>query len=202
VTPEERHHEAESLITRVNAELIRVLALQEMWSRCRIQQDVLIAMGREDLKPGFLLVRDALHIDLIMSLVRLYDDPKRYIPASVPVLIKRLQEPAIRKLIDACPKRQTASECALRLYQTGSERRRSALRTLRDKVLAHNEIGNIEHGAEYGDETRLVVETAEIASQIDRAIRGQAAQFAPASLTWKWLADAYWSQTIAMPDCP
>lgn len=179
------------LTSRINAEVIRAIALQALWARCANEADVLYVLGDES---AFRLLRDSLQIDLLMTLMRLYDRPKQA-NASIPHVIQKVSEPITISCLDLNAK--TYAEQAKEKYQevekTGILKR---IRALRDRVLAHNDTRKLDDLARYGDETKLLENTEAIAGLLHRTVTGSQPQFDFNRQCSVLSAKSFWSRAM------
>jgi hypothetical protein len=79
-------------------QLVRAIALSELWVRCFDQTDVCSFIdARQELVPPFTLVRESLHLELLLTLTRLHDTDKN--AASIPNAIVIVSDPNIEQFL-------------------------------------------------------------------------------------------------------
>jgi hypothetical protein len=183
---------AEDIVRHLNQQIVRAIALRAMWARCADHEDILCAMRSEHLAPGFRVIRDSLHIDLILTLMRLHDTPAQE-PLSIPVVVEILRDPAVQQSLCNSGAEGATIE-ALALYEAVPGDLLRRLRQHRDRVLAHNDRRGLDVEPTMGDETTLLRQSAEIVTAMDRAIRRNGGFFAEPEKFWTLLAHGFWSE--------
>jgi hypothetical protein len=181
---------AEDIVRKLNEQAVRAIALRAMWARCADKEDVLYAMRPDHLTPGFRIVRDSLHIDLILTLMRLHERAPQE-PASIPAVVEILSDPNIQRALGEVGRRDAAREC-LELFDELPRDVLRRLRQLRDRVLAHNDRRGLEMEPTVGDETLLLNKSLAIVSAMDLAIRGNGSFLSEPQQFWDALADGFW----------
>lgn len=152
---------------------------------------------------AYVAIEQSLHISLIVSLMTMFDrHPKTASFRSIltalhdPQLLKEIvAHPRVRK-IDVAASVQAARDC---INDPFMQLQRDALKTLRDKYLAHREMDPKPHGAKYGFERQVLSSAIRIHGNLERAIRGNTDEFDLIEDVHKAAADLFWTHA-AQPE--
>lgn len=192
LTPQDKIEQLAAQVARINKEIIYAISRREMWARCFDSASLLFNLRQLELEPALVVVREALLIDLVITLARLYDSSRNE-PISFPTIFRRLADPDVEELLKADLKRTHAVEEARRLYNEKHARFQKGFKILRNTVIAHNDASPLSHDARYGDETAILGTSVEIASFLNLAIRNQPLDIDAFTKFWELMADAFWS---------
>jgi hypothetical protein len=187
MSADKRLAKAKRFAARINEEIIYAIALHRMGAGCASRPDMPDS-GRGE--PWFPLVRNTLHIDLLMTLCRLHEHGHED-NATIPVVCAMIEAPELRKLLGDVDAANGAMQRFAELQLSGVVKR---IRTLRDRVLAHNDMRQVEQIATSGDETKLLEESAWIAEHLHLAVAGSKPQFDLYRKTWEAAAADFWSR--------
>ena len=179
-------------------EVTQAIALHAMWARCAHERDVVDAVNDNKLIGGFVVARNALHMMLVITLMRLHD--KRNDAASIDKLLTIIQRegakglhPSIKapgvRWFDA---EASAANAELDALRSGTEFR--ALRELRHQMLAHRSELARPTSAKFGFERIVLEKTRPIVSRLNRVTVGSEPSFDVAERACRRSANKYWGQ--------
>jgi len=169
---------ARMMLAAVHRELGNAIALAANLARCANSADVLCRMNEDAAGASFAIIRDALHMTLIQTLMRLNDWHRD--ASSIPNVLRILDDRRILSEIKAeNAMRQVGVESQLAaidaIKQTDDYKVcLVAARSLRDQYIAHAEFAPGDHGARWGQEQRLLGYTIQIAQHLEIALTSEA----------------------------
>jgi hypothetical protein len=197
MTAARRLEKAQKTFAVVRRELERAIALEALYARCASAPDILETMEHSMEGRGFLMVRDAIHRDLTVTLMGIVERGQER-TACLGVLLGILDDAQVvdalkrsgataGKDADAFIAAARQAYSALHVEQT-----MKALRTLRDKVIVHVERGDVKHGAKVGDARKVLEKVVPIVQNLGRAL-GRGDLCLPARQErWARHADRFW----------
>jgi hypothetical protein len=203
MTASARLAKAKGDLELVSREVRRAISLAALYTRCTEARDVVETMSDSVEGWGFITVRDALHRDLIVTLMGVVHRRGQDRTACLGVLIEMLGDPQVVKEIERSPSSHQDSiellASARRDYEgLCAGPMLKALRALRDKVIAHVERGDVKHGARLGDEREILLKVIPIVEKIAKALNGEEDRLMELREAWAENADAFWSH-VARP---
>jgi hypothetical protein len=173
-----------------------------MYSRCTEFHDITDMMSDSMEGAGFLTIRDALHRDLIVTLMGVVERGQDR-TACLGVLLKMLGDPQVIEEVKRGPSRHpeaaeliAAARCDYEDLHV--ETMLKSLRMLRDRVIAHVERGEVKHGVRLGDERQILLKVIPIVEKIANALRGEEYHLMELREEWASNADVFWSH-VARP---
>jgi hypothetical protein len=183
-------------LVRMLREIHFAMRLRGLWQRCDDDLDILDRMRGTFEGTAFDALRDALHMSLVQSLMRLHDTAKGTV--SVPRLIRALEHPAV-----AVALRRTAwapkVDPDMRLARARARYQApevliwvKSLKTLRDELIAHTAAMPTLHGAKYGFESRLLDTAIAVYEDLDLVVTGTSNEFDVEESTYAAQANAFW----------
>ena len=181
--------EASNLMEATNKEVVRAISLRALWGRCANDQDVLTAINDAKQAFAFIIVREALHKDLVLTLTKLYDTGKDDL--SIPRVLGIVADPTVRVLLaDA----RACEEAEARHREVTDGEHCRSLRRFRNKQLAHGDTRGAEQTAKYGHEVALLEDTIWISSRLSIALPSvPPPHFEPAKMIWDYEANRFWT---------
>ena len=184
--------EASNLMEATNKEVVRAISLRALWGRCANDQDVLTAINDAKQAFAFIIVREALHKDLVLTLTKLYDTGKNDL--SFLRVLSIVADPTVRALL-ADARACEEAEVGHRDAAVGEHCR--SLRLFRNKLLAHIDTRGAEQTARYGHEVALLEDTIWISSRLSIALPSvPPPHFEPAKMIWDYEANRFWGALI------
>ena len=98
MSDKQRAERGTRIAEELKRQLLRAIALSELWVRCFDQTDVCSFIdARQELVPAFTLIREALHFELVLTLTRLHDNDKNV--ASIPNAIAIVSDPNVEQFL-------------------------------------------------------------------------------------------------------
>ena len=145
----------------IRKEVLRAIGLAELW-RAGNTAEVVRAANDGGLSDPFILATDSVHVNLHLSLIRLFDEDPRSLA------FKTLFRELGRSDVDDIGEFERAR---VLFDSANTTRHRREIRNLRNKVLAHTDAtSGKKHDARYGDEMELLLEVREIFEAFSAAI--------------------------------
>lgn len=185
MSAQDRLEKATKLTARIVSETLRAIALHATWTRCADKPELGFQLRNE---PAFPVVRDALLIDLTMTLCRLHEVGQDA-SATFPRIFRALDGPAAVALLRHPANLDRAKQRYTALKAGGAIGR---VRDLRDRVLAHNDTRGMNAGPIHGDATELMNATVELAVLLHHAVTGSVPEFHRHAVACKLGADSFW----------
>ena len=194
-----------SIASELQKETTRCIAWIANWKRANGTNDDI--KGRYDHSfeaHSLRMIHDALHISMIMALMRMHDRDSR--AASIPTLLGILDTPGIvgefkrqstaqREFVDSWLEEARHHYESLRANELLKK-----LRKLRNHVLAHAEFEKATlHQAKYGDEDHVLARTIPIVRRLVQITGSTDVDFVETRDTWQRFADAFWETAIRSP---
>ncbi len=181
----------------ISREVRRAISLAAMYSRCTEFHDIVDMMSESMEGWGFLTVRDALHRDLIVTLMGVVERGQDR-TACLGVLLKMLGDPQVIEEVKRGPSRHPEAAALIAAARCDYEDLHvetmlKSLRTLRDRVIAHVERGEVKHGVRLGDERQILLKVIPIVEKIAKALRGEEYHLTELREEWASNADVFWS---------
>ena len=181
----------------ISREVRRAISLAAMYSRCTEFHDIVDMMSDSMEGRGFLTVRDALHRDLIVTLMGVVERGQDR-TACLGVLLKMLGDSQVIEEVKRGPSRHPEAAALIAAARCDYEDLHvetmlKSLRTLRDRVIAHVERGEVKHGVRLGDERQILLKVIPIVEKIAKALRGAEYHLMELREEWTSNADVFWS---------
>jgi hypothetical protein len=183
-------------LVRMLREIHFAMRLRGLWQRCDDDLDILNRMRGTIEGAAFDTLRDALHMSLVQSLMRLHDTAKGTV--SVPRLLRVLEQPAIAAALRGTPWAPKVDP-DMRLARARARYQApevltwlKSLKLLRDELIAHTAVAPTPHGAKYGFESRLLDVAVAVYEDLDLAITGTSNELDIDASTFAAQADAFW----------
>ena len=175
-------------------QLVRAIALSELWVRCFDQTDVCSFIdARQELVPAFTHIRESLHFELVLTLTRLHDNDKNV--ASIPNAIAIVSDPNVEQFLADLKARDAALRDNKILQAQAILIRR--IFKMRDKGLAHSDAGNVTFDNTYGDEITFLKHSFDIGTSLYVALTGKHDLVDyPWAKGWKTFSNDFWLQFI------
>lgn len=171
------------LVREINSEIARAVALHALWERSRNSGDILDPVRKAKLVP-FNLVRESVHKDLILTLMKLFDcgpaDLSFPRVLGTPNLDSHAQNPEAL--------RQTKEM----LKATAASAHFAALKRLRNKILAHNDTRGQPTTATYRHHGTLLGNAIGCADLLSSALGCEPTFAVPTGKFWELEADRFW----------
>src|SRR6266404_8615897 len=202
MTADARLTKVEGDLELISREVRRAISLAAMYSRCPECHDIIDMISDSAEGSGFLTIRDALHRDLIVTLLGVVERGQDR-TACLGVLLKMLGDPQVIEEVRRGPSRHPEAAAliaaARRDYEDlHVETMLRSLRMLRDRVIAHVERGQVKHGVRLGDERQILLKVIAIVEKIAKALRGAEYHLMELREEWTSNADVFWSH-VARP---
>jgi len=202
MTANMRLTKARKILATLGVEMNRATALQKLWVRCADKPDILDAMNVSHETWGFNIVRDSLQRDLIVTLLKILERGQDR-SACIQALLKITDDDQV---VDVMKAQSTKpSEVDFRIARAKqafahleADGMLKALRTLRDKVIAHVEFGQVAHGAKIGYERKVLERAIPIFEDLAVAVRDREFGLERTQDLWGRHAEAFWSH-VARP---
>jgi hypothetical protein len=197
MTADARLTKVEGDLELISREVRRAISLAAMYSRCPECHDIIDMISDSAEGSGFLTIRDALHRDLIVTLMGVVERGQDR-TACLGVLLKMLGDPQVIEEVRRGPSRHPEAAAliaaARRDYEDlHVETMLRSLRMLRDRVIAHVERGQVKHGVRLGDERQILLKVIAIVEKIAKALRGAEYHLMELREEWASNADVFWS---------
>jgi len=189
-------------LVRDSSYAIRVNA---MWQRGR-NPDLTRSLQHSDATEGFTVIRNSLHFDLIMALIRLHDSTKN--TSSIPRVVETLSNSAVCNMLisdiegprptarakkDGLHAKRLLRKAAAEARHLQTDSTLTALKELRNRHLAHTATEKIDHKAKYGDESAILEISIAIVDKLAKVILGENCSWKKSSRIWSKHADAFWA---------
>jgi hypothetical protein len=202
MTADARLTKVEGDLELISREVRRAISLAAMYSRCPECHDIIDMISDSAEGWGFLTIRDALHRDLIVTLLGVVERGQDR-TACLGVLLKMLGDPQVIEEVRRGPSRHPEAAAliaaARRDYEDlHVETMLRSLRMLRDRVIAHVERGQVKHGVRLGDERQILLKVIAIVEKIAKALRGAEHHLMELREERASNADDFWSH-VARP---
>jgi hypothetical protein len=187
----------------ISREIRRAISLAAMYSRCTEFDDIIDMMSDSREGRGVLAIRDALHRDLIMTLMGVVERGQDR-TACLGVLLKMLGDPRVIEEVRCGPSRHPEAAALIEAARCDYEELHvetvlKSLRMLRDRVIAHLERGEVKHGVRLGDERQILLKVIPIVEKIAKALRGAEYHLMELREEWASNADVFWSHVVRAP---
>jgi hypothetical protein len=173
-----------------------------MWARSADKPDILGVMNNSREAFGFGAVRDAIHRDLIITLLTTLE-PGQSRSACMPALFDIAEDSSVVELMQERSRRP--KEVKRRLATAKSKfdllvrsKEVKALRTVRNKVIAHVANRPVAHKAKYGDERKVLEAIIPIFEDLAAAIQDRDFKLGAKRDRWHSHADTFWTH-VARP---
>jgi len=202
LSADQRLKKADKILDSIRMGLQRAIALHEMWARCADKRDILDRMDRSIEGFGFGVVRDAIHRDLVITLLTVVL-PGQDTSACIPALLDIVEDSSVVNLMkerSTQPKRveERIKSAKVKSDSLVKSREVGTLRTVRNKLIAHIVYDNVAHGAKYGDERKVLEQAIPIFEDLALAIKDRDFGLKAKPNQWRRHADAFWTH-IASP---
>src|SRR5260370_6587963 len=206
MTAAARLAEVEGDLELISREVRRAIFLAAMYSRCTEFHDIVDMMSESMEGWGFLTVRDALHRDLIVTLMGVVERGQDR-TACLGVLLKMLGDPQVIEEVKRGPSRHPEAAALIAAARCDYEDLHvetmlKSLRMLRDRVIAHVERGEVKHGVRLGDERQILLKVIAIVEKIAKALRGAEYHLMELREEWTSNADVFWSHAARPQERP
>lgn len=180
----------------------RCIALLATWARANgTNADVRERYNHSYEAHSLGMIHDALHVAMIMALMRMHDKDRR--SGSIPTLLGLLDLPGVlaefkqqsvaqREFSDIWISEAKRSYESLRAEET-----LASLRKLRNHVLAHIEVEKATlHRAKYGYEQDVLNSTKPIVRRLMQITHSADIDFSDREDAWRMYAEAFWGSAI------
>jgi hypothetical protein len=181
----------------ISREVRRAISLAAMYSRCTEFRNIIDMMSDSAEGRGVLAIRDALHRDLIVTLMGVVERGQDR-TACLGVLLKMLGDPQVIEEVGRGPSRHPEAAALIAAARCDYEDLHvetmlKSLRMLRDRVIAHVERGEAKHGVGLGVERQILLKVIAIVEKIATALRGAEYDLMALREEWASKADVFWS---------
>ena len=177
---------AQEVMGKVVSDVKRAIAVRALYARCADQADIIEAYRNTYEGQGFQTIRNALLLELIIILMRIYDKPGEN-TASLQSLSRHLsnvqEQPQIR------------NDALRRIETLKGDHRLRALRRLRHEVLAHTAMEfSCSPPARYGYAESLLDDTIIVVHEQATTLLGTNYDYEERKDMWAKYAEAFWKR--------
>lgn len=194
-----------AIASELRKETTRCIAWIANWKRANGTNDDIQGRYDHSFEAHSLgMIHDALHISMIMALMRMHDRDSR--AASIPTVLGILDAPGIT---DEFRRQSTAQREFLDSWLDEAKHDYECLREdevfvklrkLRNHVLAHAEVEKAAlHQAKYGDEDNMLARTIPIVRRLLQITGSTDVDFPEIEDTWQRFANAFWETAVRSP---
>lgn len=196
---------ARSIASELTTDATRCIAWFAIWERAHPKNDDIRERYNETYEAHAVsMTADALHISMIIALLRMHDHDKR--TASIPSLLRLLRRSNVMdELKELSPSQRENADSwtrsAAHLYEKlEGDKTLGALRKLRNHVIAHVELDKATlHAAKYGYEQRVLEQTNEVVNLLYLATHAKEFDFPVTWEVWRGYADFFWASAVKSP---